>query len=80
MSIRDKPIYISTDVSRMLWLLSKAETRQAKDTGHLTVTPDEIADTMLRQAIREQHPQLPEHLASIDKLEKEIIKSISKAT
>lgn len=80
--IRDKPIYISTEVSRMLWLLSKADQKPAREEflggtrpAEIT-TPDEIADTLLRQAIRELYPQLPEHLSKIDKLEKEIIKSL----
>ena len=79
MSIRDKPIYISTEVSRMLWLLAKAEGKTSKDEfGAIrNTTPDEIADTMLRQAIRESYPQLPQHLAAIDKLEKEIVKTLS---
>lgn len=70
----------------MLWLLAKAELRQhpdpampgtvMHDPGFTKVTPDELADTFLRQIIREKYPQLPEHLSSIDKLEKEIIKSL----
>jgi hypothetical protein len=80
--IREKPIYISTEVHRMLWILAKADKtspkneQDSRDSGIRIVTPDEIADAILRQAIREQHPQLPERLAEIDRMEKEIIKSL----
>lgn len=80
MAIRDKPIYISTDVSRMLWLISQSETvtPEARDAGIKKATPDEIADVFLRQHIREQYPTLPEHLSQIDKLEREVIQKLSK--
>ena len=53
MKLRDKPIYLSYEVWRSLWLLSKAESQHRDFLG-----PDEIADQILRQAIREQHPRL----------------------
>jgi len=81
MTIRDKPLYISTEVYRWLWLLAKAEPRpqtqqDSYDSRIAMVTPDEIADQILRQAIREQHPTLMEHQAQIDKMEKELVKSL----
>lgn len=76
MSIRDKPTYLSYEVWRALWLLARAENNGTE--GMVKTTPDEIADAMLRQAIREQHPQLFEHQAQIDKLEKQVIASLSK--
>lgn len=63
-----KPLYVSTQVFRMLYLLGKSE----------DATGDEIADDILRQAIREQHPQLLEHLGEIERLEKELIKKLQK--
>ena len=85
MTIRDKPIYLSTEVYRWLWLLAKAEPPVVSDvpcgsTSSRTysgmVTLDEIADQILRQAIREQHPTLMEHQAKIDEMEKELVKSL----
>lgn len=78
MSIRDKPLYISTETWRCLWLLSKAEAFEGDPSR--SSTPDEIADIMLRQAIREGHPELPTHLNEINKLEKELIKKLRKGT
>src|SRR6185369_1575110 len=81
MTIRDKPIYLSTEVYRWLWLLAKAEPRpqneqDSRDSRIAMVTPDEIADQLLRQAIREQHPSLAEHQAQIEKMEKELVKKL----
>lgn len=83
MSIREKPIYISNEVGRWLWLLSKAESGVTVDYGgnlmpsqDRRITPDEIADQMLRRAIREQHPQLAEHDKALQQLEKQTIESL----
>lgn len=84
MSIREKPIYISNEVGRWLWLLAKAESfitvKYDGETiipcGDRKITPDEIADQILRQAIREQHPQLSDHQKNIEKLEKELIENL----
>lgn len=83
MSIREKPIYISNEVGRWLWLLSKAEKGiQERETTlegtryPTQTTPDEIADQILRQAIREQHPQLAEHDKALQQLEKQTIESL----
>ncbi len=70
-----KPLYVSSSIFRALWLLSKAE--GIPEEGRI-VTPDEIADQILRQAIREQHPQLAEHQKEIEKLEKTLIESLKK--
>ena len=70
-----KPLYVSSSVFRALWLLSKAE--GIPEEGRM-VTPDEIADQILRQAIREQHPKLATHQAEIEKLEKTLIDSLRK--
>ncbi len=79
MSIRRDPIYVSTEVWRWLRLLAKADNAKGKnqevnDMG--IITADGIADQILRQAIREQHPALVEHTNQIEKLEKEIIKTL----
>ncbi len=70
MNIRRDPIYVSIEVWRWLRLLAKAEPRPE---GHPPSTPDEVADQILRQAIREQHPTINEHQKEIDKLEKALI-------
>lgn len=76
MSIREKPIYISNEVGRWLWLLSRAEQVTLQDSVHTMITPDQIADSILRQAIREQHPQLAEHDKALQQLEKQTIESL----
>jgi len=73
MKLRDKPIYLSYEVWRALWLLAKSQTGE----DHIT-TADAIADQILHQAIREQYPQLMTHQAEIDKLEKKLIESLRK--
>jgi len=73
MSIRRDPIYVSVETWRWLRLLAKAE--GCPEEGRI-VTPDEIADQILRQSIREQHPQLSEHQKEIDTLECKLIESL----
>lgn len=46
------------------------------DTIVRKVTPDEIADQILRQAIREQHPQLAELQKALDDLETGIVQAM----
>ena len=79
MSIRRDPVYLSSDVWRALWLLAKAAPKPTpkdyEETRSIS-TPDEIADQILRQAIQEQNPQLFEHQKQIDKMEKELIKTL----
>lgn len=77
--MRRYEIYISGDTWRMLWLLSQASDGIKDEFGvSQKTTPDQIADQILRQAIREQHPQLKEHQKNLDNLEKEIIESLRK--
>lgn len=79
--IRRDPIYVSTEVWRWLRLLSKAEpvpenANTSYDTITRRATPDQIADQILRQAIREQYPQLAELQKAMDDLEGGIIQAL----
>jgi hypothetical protein len=79
--IRRDPIYVSTEVWRWLRLLAKAEpapenANTSYDTISRKVTPDEIADQILRQAIREQHPQLAELQKELDAMEKRTVQAL----
>jgi hypothetical protein len=78
MAIRDKPVHLTTEVYRMLWLLAKAEPEPERTSNDTCprATPDEIADQLLRQAIREQYPRLLEYQAAQKQLEKDIITEI----
>jgi hypothetical protein len=78
MAIRDKPVHLTTEVYRMLWLLAKAEPEHYHPMSQqMSVsTPDEIADQLLRQTIREQYPRLLEYQAAQNQLEKDIIAEI----
>ena len=84
-NIRRDPIYISTEVYRWLRLLAKADFETVRASGEFSnpdrptiKTADEIADTMLRQAIREQHPTLADLQKQINKLEDETIDTLRK--
>jgi hypothetical protein len=79
--IRRDPIYISREVWNWLRLLSKAEpvpenANTSYDTITRKVTPDEIADQILRQAIREQYPQLAELQKALNDLETGIVQAL----
>ncbi len=76
MTIRPNAVYLSYEVWKWLRLLAKAETNERGGDMNGPCTPDEIADHILRQAIREQHPQLPEHQKQIDKLEKQLVEAL----
>ena len=75
MNIRRDPIYLSTDVYRALWMLAKS--KSPADGGRI-MTADELADTLLREAIAQKYPQLFEHQTRIAEMEKELVKSLSK--
>lgn len=78
MAIRDKPVHLTTEVYRLLWLLAKAEPEPERTSNdpYPKTTPDEIADQLLRQTIREQYPRLLEYQAEQKQLEKDIITEI----
>ena len=76
MIIRSNPIYLSSEVWDWLRLIAKSES-EAMEFGP-KVTPDEIADQILRQAIREQHPKLPEYQKQIEALRKAVIQALQK--
>lgn len=77
MSIRREPTYLSTDVWKACWLIARAQSTEADvDRGGNMRTADEIADTLLRTAIGEKHPQVWEHLKAVTKLEKELFKTL----
>lgn len=73
MAIRRDPIYLSSEVYRALWLVSKINRSQGKDE---IITPDEVADLMLRKSIAENYPAVFEHQKNVEKLEKELLKSL----
>ena len=52
--MRFHELHVSTKVSQALSLLAEAKSR---DTGRI-ITPDEIADKMLRQVVKEKYPEV----------------------
>jgi hypothetical protein len=77
MSIRREPTYLSNDVWRALWLLAKARGGQTDEQGLTKIaSADEMADSILREVIKEKYPQLLEHQKAVDRMEKELIKAI----
>jgi hypothetical protein len=81
MAIRREPTYLSTDVFKALWLLAQSRGSTTDDQGlpH-TASADEMADTMLREAITEKHPLIFEHLKKIRKMDGEFIKTLGGGT
>lgn len=73
MSIRREPTYLSSEVWRALWLIAKARNPSE---AHGICTPDEIADELLHVAIMERFPQLFEHQKTVQKLEKDLVKTL----
>jgi hypothetical protein len=53
-------------------MVSKA---RSSEEGSIS-TPDELADTILREALTEKYPQLFEHQKQVSKMEKELIKTL----
>lgn len=74
MSIRRDPILLSYDTWRWLRILAKSES--SPEDGRI-MTADEMADNLLKQVIKERWPQLMEHAKQVDKLEKELIKTLN---
>lgn len=78
MSIREKPIYLSNEVHRALWIVAQVTDSKQDGAGIRTATPDEIADDILRLTLRERFPTIFDHLVQVDKARKELIKSLAK--
>jgi hypothetical protein len=77
MNIRREPTYLSSDVWKACWLIARAQSTEADaDRGGNMRTADEIADTLLRTAIADKHPQVWEHLQAVTKLERELFKTL----
>lgn len=66
MSIRREPTYLSTDTWQALFVISRA----------FEITPDELANDLLDKAIKERFPSVLNYLGQVDKLRKEVIKTI----
>jgi len=75
MNIRREPTYLSTEVWRALWLLSKAKSPEPNEGGHI-VTADQMADDLLRETLKEKYPKLLEHQKAVEKLERELLKTL----
>jgi hypothetical protein len=79
MMIRPNPIYLSDEVHKALWILAKSKGTVTDEQGLGRIsTPDEIADEFLRELLKEKHPLIAEHQKQVDKLEKELIKTLKK--
>jgi hypothetical protein len=81
MNIRKDPIYLSREVSRMLWMDAKAKGPVTDGQGlQRVMTGDEIADTIIRAYYQKNYPMLLEHLKAVEKMQKEVIKTLGKTT
>ena len=76
-TIRREPTYLSTEVWKSLWVIAKAKGGKTDDQGFVQMTtPDEMADDLLRELIKEKYPKILEHLKQVGKLEDELIKKL----
>ena len=75
MSIRRDPVYLSSDVWRALWLLSKYKNLDSEIVT-AKCTPDELADDILREVIKDKYPQIFKHQKRIDEMEEILIKTL----
>ena len=73
MNIRRDPIYVGSNTWRALRLIAKAQS--APEEGRIS-TADELADAMLWEAIKTRSPQLIDHVKAIEKMEREIVKTL----
>jgi hypothetical protein len=73
MSIRREPTYLSREVWRSLWLIAKSK---GQSEVQAPVTADEMADQLLHAVIKSKYPQLLEHQRAIDRMEKELLKTL----
>jgi hypothetical protein len=77
MKIRDKEMYLSTDVWKACLLLAKSRGTITDAQGlSRTVTADEIANELLFAIIAKEYPQISEHLSRVKKLETEIVETL----
>jgi len=81
-TFRDKPTYLTQETWRAMWLLARRRTALAADRdssameqGHIT-TVEEMVDLILRKYVLDHAPQLFEHQARIDKLEREMLETL----
>ena len=71
-TIRREPTYLTTDVWRALLLIAKTRVTEQG----LAMTPDELADTLLREVITERYPRVFEHQKAVTKMEAELIATL----
>ena len=72
---RPNSIYVSYEVKKALRLWAKA-TAEYTSEGKTIFTADELADTLLREIIKERKPQLFEFQKQMVKLEKEMLTTL----
>jgi hypothetical protein len=77
MALRREPTYLSFEVYRALRLLAKSKDNGE---GRPIITVDELADELLAEVLVARYPKITEHLRQVDKLEREAIKALGKAT
>jgi hypothetical protein len=73
MSERRNTIYINGDILHSLWLIAKS---RPPDADNRYATAEDVAEEMIRATIKEKFPQLAEHRKQVDKLERELLKTL----
>jgi hypothetical protein len=77
MTIRSNPIYLSSEVWRVLRILAKSRGTVTDDQGlSHTTTSDEMADELLRRVFKAEYPQTLEYLKQEAKREAEEVKRL----
>ena len=78
MPLRREATYLTVETWKSCWLIAKSLAGKLDDQGLArTITADEVADTLLRDAIKEKYPQLLEHQKEVQKLERELFKTLA---
>ena len=73
--LRREPTYLSTEVFRACWLIAQSGSSKLDDPSRV-VSADEVADTLLRDLLKEDYPEVFEHQKQVKKMETELIKTL----
>lgn len=68
MNFRGSQIYISRQTKSDLWLIAKSR---------VEVTPDQVAEEMLRAAISEKYPEVAAHRETVESMEERVLANIT---
>ena len=75
--MRRYQIYVNGEILKSLSLIAKTQSGKTDDQGMVTnCTAEDVAESLLKSVLKEKYPQLTEHFKTVDKLEKEVLKTL----